>query len=51
MLKTYIKSILANDFITFFKSFTDVFTLFVKKLDRNFCLYIYCYFNKLTIKN
>ena len=40
ILKTYIKTNLANSFIWPFKSFTRVLIFFDKKLDRSLCFYI-----------
>ena len=52
MLKTYIKTNLANDFIFFFKSPIGAPILFVRKPDRSFRLCLnYLGLNNLTIKN
>ena len=52
ILKTYIKTNLANGFIQPSKSFARAFILFDKKLDRNLRFYIdYWGLNNLTIKN
>ena len=52
MLKTYIKTNLANGFICFSKSLTGVSNLFDQKPNRNFCLYMdYRGFNNIIIKN
>ena len=51
MLKTYIKTNLANSFIWPLKSPTDAFIFFVRKLNGSFCLYVnYWGLNNLTIK-
>ena len=52
ILKTYIKTNLANGFIQLFKSLAWAFILFDRKPDRNFrfCL-DYWGFNNITIKN
>ena len=50
ILKTYIKTNLANSFLQSFKSLIDAFIFFDKKLDRSFGLYIdYKSLNNLTI--
>ena len=52
ILKVYIKTNLANDFIKPFKSPTEALIFFDYKSNRSFCLYVdYCGLNNLTIKN
>ena len=52
ILKTYIKTNLANGFIRPFKSLVKAPILFDKKSDRNFCLCVdYWDLNNPTIKN
>ena len=52
ILKTYIKTNLANSFILFLMLPTSIFILFVQKLDNNLQLYIdYQDFNNFIIKN
>ena len=52
ILKTFIKTNLANDFIKRSKSPVDAFILCVKKLDRNLQLYVdYKDLNNVIIKN
>lgn len=52
ILKTYIKTILANGFIRPLKSSVKAHILFVQKLDGNFYLYMnYWCLNNLTIRN
>lgn len=52
ILKTYIESNQANDFISASKSFADAFILFDQKLDESFWLCInYQSLNNLIIKN
>ena len=51
-LKTFIKINLANNFTSFFKSFTKILIFFDWKLDKSFCFCIdYWDFNNITIKN
>ena len=52
ILKTYIKTNLANSFIQSFKSLAGVFIFFNKKPDRNLRFYVdYWGFNNINIKN
>ena len=52
ILKTYIKTNLANGFIRASKSSAGALILFVRKLDGSFCLCVnYQRLNNLTIKN
>ena len=51
-LKTYIKTILANDFICSSKSPAGAPILFDKKANKSFCLWVnYWSLNNITIKN
>lgn len=52
ILRIFIKTNLANDFICLFKSLAGAFILFVQKLDGSFHLYMdYQRLNNLTTKN
>lgn len=52
ILKIYIKTNLANSFISPSKFSTKALVFLIKKLNSNYCLYInYWNLNKLTIKN
>ena len=52
VLKTYIKTNLANDFIRLFKSLTRAPILFNRKLDESLCLYVnYQIVNNIIIKS
>lgn len=52
ILKIFIKIYLKTRFIQPFKSLTNIYIFFDKKLDNNLCLYVNYYgFNNLTIKN
>lgn len=52
ILKTYIKTWWANEFIKFFKLYARTIIFFIKKSDSTLCLCVnYQSFNNLTIKN